>query len=421
LARDLSIFSPDTVSPRAAWADRAAWTAWAALFVTISILILAGSDHSVVSTYRDATIQWFSARDIYNDTGHGFLYLPIAAVLFAPFAWLPPAACEIGWRLVAIGGFAIGVRRLGQLSERGESDTTFGLLTLASLPPALACARNGQSTLIMAGLMMLACVDLAEQRRTWAVLWATLAVALKPLAIVLLLLAPFVDRRLVGRVVLGLVVVLCVPFLTQRPSYVLDQYMKCGQMLRASSRCGMIELWAQPFSVLGLLGVKVPEATQTVLRLIAAVGAILLTRAARLRSGPLRAAEYLLAISSLYILLFNPRTENNTYALLGPVIGLSLVAALAVRRPGRGEVIFLSTLLALMAVGDALVRLFAPEGEHIWMTPCVATAFGLYLIHRLYFRREAKPIVRPADIGVPTEDTLRGPHAARRGSTAGVR
>jgi alpha-1,2-mannosyltransferase len=421
LARDLAIFSPDTTSPRAAWADRAAWTAWAALFVTISILILAGSDHSVVSAYRDATIQWFAGHDIYTDTGHGFLYLPIAAILFAPFAWLPPAAGEIAWRFVAIAGFAIGIRRLGRIAERGESDSTFAVLTLASLPLAMACARNGQSTLIMAGLMMLACVALAERRRSWAVLWATLAVALKPLAIVLLLLAPFMDRRLVGRVAVGLAAVLCLPFLLQRPSYVLDQYMKCGQMFRASSHCGMIELWAQPFSVLGLLGVNVPESAQTAIRVIAAGGAIALTRAARLRSGPQRAAEYLLAISALYILLFNPRTENNTYALLGPVMGLSLVAALAVNRPGRAQVIFLSTLLALMAVGDSVVRLFAPEGEHIWMTPNVATLFSLYLIHRLFFRSEQVPVVRPAEIGGPFGDTIRGPHAARRGSTAGVR
>jgi hypothetical protein len=272
LARDLSIFSPDTASPRAQWANWAAWTAWAALFLTISILIIAGSDHSVVSTYRDATIQWFAGGDIYTDTGHGFLYLPIAAILFAPFAWLPTAACEIAWRFVAIGGFAIGVRRLGRLLERGESDSTFAVLTLAALPPALACARNGQSTLIMAGLMMLACVNLAERRSGWAVLWATLAVALKPLAIVMLLLAPFMDRRLIGRVAIGLVIVLCLPFLTQRPSYVLDQYLKCGQMFRASSHCGMIELWAQPFSVLGLLGVNIPESAQTVMRVIAAGG-----------------------------------------------------------------------------------------------------------------------------------------------------
>ena len=69
-----------------------------------------------------------------------------------------------------------------------------------------------------------------------------------------------------------------------------------------------------------------------------------------------RAAEYLLAISVLYILLFNPRTENNTYAMLGPVIGLSLVAAFASKQPSRAAVLFLSTLVTLMAVGDASGR-----------------------------------------------------------------
>jgi Glycosyltransferase family 87 len=421
LARDLSFSSRDTLNRHAQWADRAAWIAWTALFATISILILAGSDHSVVSTYRDATLQWFAGRDIYTDTGHGFLYLPVAAILFAPFAWLPPAACEIAWRLVAIGGFAIGVRRLGKITEGGRSDSTFAILTLASLPPAMACARNGQSTLIMAGLMMSACVDLAEGRRGRAVLCATLAVALKPLAVVLLLLAPFFDRRLAWRAALGFVAVLCLPFVTQRPAYVLDQYMKCAQMFRASSHCGMIELWAQPFSVLGLLGINVPESAQTAIRLLAAGGAIGLCLAARSRTTSTRAAEYLLAISVLYILLFNPRTENNTYAMLGPVIGVSLVAALASTPPSRGDVVFLSTLVALMAVGDALVRLFVPEGEHIWMTPSLAVLFSAYLIRRLFFHEGRRSALPPAEVDEAFGETLRGPHLAKRGSTAGVR
>ncbi|HEV3304579.1 MAG TPA: glycosyltransferase family 87 protein [Planctomycetaceae bacterium] len=420
MARDTLLFPRNTLS-RHVWADRAAWMAWAALFATISILILAGSDHSVVSTYRDATIQWFAGRNIYTDTGHGFLYLPAAAILFAPFAWLPPAACEIAWRLMVIGGFAIGVRRLGKLAEGGQSDSTFALLTLAALPPALACARNGQSTLIMAGLMMSACVDLAEGRRGRAVLCATLAVALKPLAVVLLLLAPFIDRRLAWRAALGFVAILCLPFVTQQPAFVIDQYVKCAQMFRASSHCGMIELWAQPFSVLGLLGINVSESTQTAIRLIAAGGAIGLCLAARSRTRSTRAVEYLLAISVLYILLFNPRTENNTYAMLGPVIGLSLVAALVLKPPSRAAVLFLSTLVTLMAVGDALVRLFVPEGEHIWMTPCLAVLFSVYLIHRLFFREGRRPTLPPAETDVPGSESLRGPHLAKRGSTAGVR
>jgi hypothetical protein len=417
---DLSLSTTNSFRRSAPWADAAAWIAWASLFATISVLILAGSDHSVVSTYRDATHQWFAGRNIYTDTGHGFLYLPVAAVLFAPFAWLPLATCEIAWRLVAITGFALGVRRVGQIAAVRQSDTTFLILTLASLPPALACARNGQSTLIMAGLMMSACVDLAEGRRGRAVFWATVAVALKPLAVVLLLLAPFVDRRVVWRVAFGLVAVLAAPFLTQRFDYVLDQYMKCAQMFRASSHCGMIELWAQPFSVLALLGVNVPESIQTLIRVLAAGGAIGMVLAARLRAGSLRAVEYLLAFSVLYILLFNPRTENNTYAMLGPVIGLSLVAAIGSRRRRVAEVVFLSTLPALMAVGDAIVRLFVPEGEHIWMTTSLALLFSLYLSHRLFFR-ESRQNSTPAARAERFEDALRGPHRARHSTTAGVR
>jgi hypothetical protein len=183
----------------------------------------------------------------------------------------------------------------------------------------------------------------------------------------------------------------------------------------------MIELWAQPFSVLGLLGVNVSESIQTAIRFVAAAGAIGLCLAARWRTTSTRAAEYLLAISVLYILLFNPRTENNTYAMLGPVIGLSLVAALASKRPGRAEVVFLSTLVTLMAVGDALVRLFAPEGEHIWMTASLAVLFSAYLIHRLFFREGRPPLLPPAKIGGAVGETLRGPHFSKRGSTAGVR
>ena len=420
MARDLKLFTTGSSGSRARWWEAAAWIAWAAVFATISILILAGSDHSVVSAYRDASRQWFAAGDIYTDTGHGFLYLPVAAILFAPFAWLPPAAGEIAWRLLAVGGFAFGVRRLGKIAEGGNSPETFAILTLASLPPALACARNGQSTLVMAALMMLACVDLAQRRLGWAAFWATFAVAFKPLAIVLLLLSPFLDRRLVWRVALGVVGVLCVPFLAQSSHYVIDQYAKCAQMFRASSYCGMIELWAQPFCVLSLLGVTIPESTQTVIRVVAAGGAIALCVVARLRCGAVRSAEYLLAISSLYILLFNPRTENNTYAMLGPVIGISLLAALAHGRARRAEVVFLSSLLALLAVGDSLVRLCAPEGEHIWMTPSIALLFGLYLMHRLFFR-EGKPSNPPAPEESRPNDALRRPHLLAHGPVAGAR
>ena len=84
------------ISPRQA-ALWGAWASWVALILIIDVLILVGSDHTVVPAYRDAALQWLAGKDIYNATGHGFLYLPSAAILFAPCAVLPgPRATSFG-------------------------------------------------------------------------------------------------------------------------------------------------------------------------------------------------------------------------------------------------------------------------------------------------------------------------------------
>jgi alpha-1,2-mannosyltransferase len=365
-----------------------AWLSWGALIVTIGALILFGSDHTVVSAYRDAAVQWFAGRDIYNNTGHGFLYLPSAAILFAPFAALPYAAAEIAWRVLTIGVFAVGVRRLSTCVGRGLSFDLFPLMTLAALPPALSCARNGQSTLIMTAMMMLAVVDLTETessgpRRWRATLWLSLSLAFKPLSIVMILLVGALDRRMAWRLFVGVGLVLLFPFLTQTPHYVSAQYVMSLQMVRASSLCGMNELWAQPFSVLGLVGISVSESTQTLTRVAAGLLTLTLCWQAKRRHDSVRAVEYLFSFAVLYILLFNPRSENNTYAMLGPVIGLFAAPWIGNSRH-RVAVTLLSLLLVALAAGDELVRALAPPGEHIWLKPSLAILFLAYLVCHLF-------------------------------------
>src|SRR5947209_3633950 len=116
---------------------------WPAVFVTVSVLVLVGSEHTVLSAYRNASIDWFAGRDIYGTNGQGFLYFPSAAISFAPCADLPVSLGEITWRLLMTGSFAFGVWRLS--SVMGRPTETFPIMTAAALPPALACARNGQA------------------------------------------------------------------------------------------------------------------------------------------------------------------------------------------------------------------------------------------------------------------------------------
>ena len=360
-----------------------AWLCWATLVVTIGVLIIVGSDHTVLPAYRDAAVAWFAGGDIYNATGHGFLYLPSAAILFAPFAALPVPVSEIAWRVLTIGMFAWSVRRLATFAGRGLSFDLFALMTLAALPPALSCARNGQSTLIMTATMILGLVDLGEGRRWRAAGWLSLSLALKPLALVLILLLAALDRRMAGRLLVGVAAVLLFPFATQTAPYVADQYVKSVQMFRASSHCGMVELWAQPFSVLSLAGIVVPESVQTLVRAAAGPVTLLLCAAAKRRRDFRDFVPYLLAFSVLYILLFNPRTENNTYAMLGPAIGLFAAPWIA-KDVHRAAVWYLSLILLLLSAGDELVRVATPPGEHIWLKPSLALLFLLFLIHRLF-------------------------------------
>ena len=396
---------PRRISPSQA-ALWGAWASWVALILVIDVLILVGSDHSVVQAYRDAALQWFAGKDIYNATGHGFLYLPSAAILFAPCALLPVAAGEIVWRLLTIGSFAVGIRRLSTVAGRGLSVDLFPLLTLSSLPPALSCARNGQSTLVMMAFMILAVVDLSETgpagpRRWRAALWLSLSLAFKPLSLAMLLVVAALDWRMAWRLVLGVACVLLFPFLTQSPHYVAAQYAMSLQMFRASSLCGMNELWAQPFSVLSLMHVSVPESVQTMIRVAAGMATLALCWLARRSQRQVRAVEYLLAFTVIYILLFNPRTENNTYAMLGPVIGLFAAPWIGNNRH-RLAVGVMSLMLLLLAAGDELVRALTPPGEHIWLKPTLALIFLLYLVRHMFEpqddarRRSAGAMLAPA-------------------------
>jgi len=360
----------------------AAWAAWVALFAAISLLILAGSERTVLTAYRDAAHAWLSGRDIYATTGQGFLYLPSAAVLFAPYAALPTVIGEIAWRLLMIGSFAAATWRLSTFAKKEFFREAFPPMTLAVVPLCLAAARNGQSTLIMTAMMMLASVELSGGRLWRATLWMSLGLAFKPLILVMICLAAALDWRLAWRLPIGVLAVLLFPFLTRTPTYVIDQYGKCLEMLRTASHCGITELWAQPFSILALLSCNVSESTQTLIRGAAALVTLGLCSKAWRRLDRVRAVEYLFAFSVLYILVFSPRTENNTYAMIGPVIGIMVGWCGDTRR--RLGALAVWTAFALLAVGDEMLRLVNPHGVHIWLKPTVGISLYLCLAFLLF-------------------------------------
>src|SRR5882724_11171861 len=135
--------------------SRNAWLLWGVMVAASSPSTLL-SHRSVSCHYCAAAQHWFAGQDLYGDDGHGFLYFPQAAILYAPFAFLPGPAGEVMWRVAIVFTFASGVWRLARVAGREWQTEFFPLATMLCMPVAFPAARAGQSTMLMAGFMMLA-------------------------------------------------------------------------------------------------------------------------------------------------------------------------------------------------------------------------------------------------------------------------
>ena len=355
---------------------RAAWLVWIALAIVMSFIVLFGVERSVTPNYRDAVADWFAGRPLYNMKGSGFIYLPQAALVFAPWGLLPKPVGEVVWRMTILGVLAAGVARLTRLVS--SDDRWFLVTTIASAATAAGCARNGQSTLIMAGLMILAAVDLGEKRWWRATILLALSFAFKPVAIVLILLAAAIYPPMIWRLTIGMAVVALAPFLTQHPNYVVSQFVACYQNSKVAFADGETGHWAQLFGMLKVVGLDIPSPLQQVCRLTAAVATLIACWVAVRKLLPARATFYLYALSSSYLMLFNSRTEGSTYAMMGPVYGILLAEAWYQRRNQPATIGYLLAVTATVFNFD-LALLVTKKPNEVWLCPfiCIIVTFAL--------------------------------------------
>jgi hypothetical protein len=374
-------------------AVRIAMAGWIVLFLAVSAIVVFDGKRSVVPAYRSGALGWMGGQPLYDGTGvGGFVYLPQAAVLYVPFALFPPAAGEVLWRLGMIAVFVAGLYRFGRLAGERFAGEFFPLMTAVCIPLVWDCARNGQATLAITGLMLLAVADM-EQGGLWrATVWLSLGVAIKPLVLVLVLLVMATDRRMSWRLLAGMAVTALVPFLAQSPGYVVQQYTAFVQNLTAAAHVGVsVRGWTSPFTALRALGIAdVPENIQTAIRAGGALATLVLCFFVKRRLEPSRAALYLFTLSVLYLMLFSPRTENNTYAMLSPALAAFFASAFVDERQ-RGQALLLASMALLLAGSRVVERLVAPHAEPVWLSPAVAVAFAAYALIRL-FLDAARPL-----------------------------
>jgi hypothetical protein len=373
-----------------AWPRWLAWSIAALVFAIILTDAVRNPDkHTTMPTYRDASTRWWEGIDPYTLNQHaGFLYFPQAAFLFTPFNALPATAGEIAWRACTFGLFLFALVRLHRVFIAPESNSprTFLALAVLAIPSAFASLRNAQFDLPLAALVVLTAAEVALRRWNTAALWICLALALKPLAIVPLLLFSTLFPVLIPRMLMGVLLVLALPFLHWNPPFVAREYVRCFQTLAWAST-GNEPRYSDLFALLGKAGVVTPEPAKLALRVLFAAVYLALGLAAMRRLKPPRTAWAIGALAADYLMLFNPRTETCSYVMLGPWVA-SLAVLAAVRQRPRWIVAALS-VAALGLACDAFPKLghfSVHDMTDRWFKPLLALLF-LPVLAALIIRR----------------------------------
>ena len=301
----------------------AALLLWVVAVLVITVLVARRPSHrSAMIVYHQAADYWMGEAPLYTNPLE-YNYLPVFAPLYAPFHWLPVPVGDVLWRWMAAALLASGLWRLVRGSDRG-----FLIATALAMPLCLGSLRNGQANALVAALLLhvVACLQ-REQWKTAASL-IVLTIAVKPIALTLLLLAPLVYRKLILPLAVALALLAALPFALGAPSYVMEQHRAFLNNLRVCSSVTE-HRFADLNGMLRTFGAELPSAVSLGLRVVAgALTALVWWWTGRRMEEPQRAL-WLYLLATTYLMLFNPMTETNGYVVVVPALALWAERALA--------------------------------------------------------------------------------------------
>jgi len=369
---------------------RAGIGVWLLALAAVSVLVVRDPiQRSVTPVFHLAVERWAN-HALYSDP-RGFHYLPQFALLFAPFHALPVPLGDLLWRAGSVAAVMAGIRSIARrfAASAGEIDRIIGLALLLSLWPCLGAVRNGQTNLAFGGLLLLAVALLSAEKWTAAAAVLVLLVAVKPLGLVVVLLAPWGYPRVIAPLTAGLAALTALPFFFAPPSWVLAQYRDAVAHLASWS--GTSEpRFADLAALLRRLGVALAPEAATILRLVAAAAVLLLwIAAARRRVEPSRALT-LAILAATYLLLFNPMTEKNTYAIAAPALGIAAGWAFTESRRSALGWLLAAVLVSIGVFPEAFHRI--DPGFGLWWDPLALSAVAVAVAAGILRRRRPEAV-----------------------------
>jgi len=313
--------------------ERTAAIVWVLILLAIcGRLLLSSRNPGVYPIFVEAARNWLQGQDLYRPVGEPYRYSPLTTLAFVPFCWLPNRLGGILWRALNAGAYfgalAWWCRAVLPVSLSPKQRALFFLLVV---PLSVGSLNNGQSNLLVLGLLLAAGAAVTAER--WNLASAFLAVAclfkLYPIAVGLLLVLAS-PRRLGWRLLAALLIGLGAPFLLGRFDYVLDQYAGWIRHLLADDRqtwplAGgyrdvrmLCRLWLTPLSAGTYLTIQL---------LVAAAIALVCLVHRSVTQSPRSFLTTALALGSCWMTLLGPATESSTYMLLAPGLAWALLTS----------------------------------------------------------------------------------------------
>jgi hypothetical protein len=354
---------------RSVW-NRVAWIAWSVVLVILVLRpLLASHRGTSFDTYQLAGLHWLHGEGIYTQW-MGFVYSPLMAAFFAPFACIPGPIANIIWRLLNAAALLAGMGALLKTeifsAIKGRSS---GILYLLLIPLAIGNIDISQANPLVAGMIMLSVAAVYRERWNTAALCVAVATSLKiyPIAVGLLIcvVAP---RRFTWRFLIALLFVVLVPFFFQHWSYVSEQY-HAWIATRASDNRQQWPIEKLPLDLWFLIHwvgkLPLPPRIYSVIQLgTAAILALLCAVKARQGWARARIMVALFNLVSIWMTVCGPATESYTYVVLAPAIVLSLVQAFASHQPGSLRALAIAAFVLQLAA--AARASFFPHFKPFW-------------------------------------------------------
>jgi len=259
---------------------------------------------------------------------------------------------EVLWRCCAAAALGFGLWCLVRSVFDSEPQRPFLIATIVAMPLCMLSLRNGNANALFAGIVLWSVVAVLKQRWWLATVLMVMATAVKPLGLVLVLLAPLYYAPMRWRLVVAFVALFLFPFLFGRPAYVWSQHLEAWRNLQA---CAVVteNRFADINGLLRTFGTEFKPATSKLVRVAAgALTAVLWCWGARRLHGPLPALWFY-ALATAYLMLFNPMNEANSYAILAPALGIWTAYFLC--RPDQASTRRLGWALLLMGLSMGLL------------------------------------------------------------------